>query len=582
MFRNPSLRIAALLFAASTSPTALMAQRVQPLVHELDNGLRLLLLQRPGNPNIAAGWVAKVGSVNERPGITGIAHLFEHMMFKGTHAIGSLDIEQDLRIIDQLDELKRKIQQHERQLIERQRRGEIADAKDPEARSAEHDRLIGEFEALLAQQHELLINNDFNRIYTGQGASGMNAGTTHDFTVYFITIPANKLELWFWMESDRLANPVFREFYTERDVVHEERRLRTDSTPTGRFQEEFESIFWKSSPYGWPVVGWPSDLEGITREEALAFFDLYYAPNNLTLALAGDFDPQVAIALAERYFARLQRSASEPQPPRTEELAQVAERRMIAYADTNPRVQVRYHSVADGHVDEPAIIVLAQILNGRTGRLFRSLVEQQTVATSASATHNGLRYAGFFELNAVAEQDHSPEEVEEALYQEIARLQHQPVDANELQKVKNQNAAGEFRRLQSNFALMIQLLIAEAYRGWEMINTDPQRLQQVTASDVQRIANRYFAPENRTVAIYNRKRDATPEDPRLAGLDEEQAQQVRQTLSRIEHGDAEELRLMLTRLREALGQAPDENRELLEMLIELASGQLQKIEGESR
>ena len=140
---------------------------------------------------------------------------------------------------------------------------------------------------LFEEQSELIIKEDFSRLYSGQGASGMNAGTSYDYTIYFVNVPANKLELWFWMESDRLLNPVFREFYSEREVVHEERRLRTDSTPTGKFQEQFDSLFWQSSPYGWPVVGWPSDLEGITREEALSFFGLYYAPNNLDGGVGG-------------------------------------------------------------------------------------------------------------------------------------------------------------------------------------------------------------------------------------------------------------------------------------------------------
>ena len=163
------------------------------------------------------------------------------------------------------------IQAAEVELDRRYQLGEIDDPVDPAARSPRHRELLDDFEALLARQSDLLLKEDFSRIYTAEGASGMNAGTSYDFTIYFINVPANKLELWFWMESDRLANPVFREFYAERSVVYEERRLRTDSTPIGKFQEQFEAMFWQSSPYGWPVVGWPSDLEGITRDEALGF-----------------------------------------------------------------------------------------------------------------------------------------------------------------------------------------------------------------------------------------------------------------------------------------------------------------------
>ena len=359
-------------------------QELPVVEHELGNGMKLLLVPRPGDPNIAAGWVAKVGSVNERPGITGVAHLFEHMMFKGTHTIGTRDIGEDLSIIEQLDSLKVEIQIEEAQLLEKQRLGEIADTQDPETRSPRHRELLEQFDGLVERQSELLIKEDFSRVYTGQGASGMNAGTSNDFTIYFVNVPANKLELWYWMESDRLLNPVFREFYSERDVVHEERRLRTDSTPIGKFQEQFDAMFWVSSPYSWPVVGWPSDLEGITREEALAFFDVYYAPNNIAAALVGDFDTDHAIALAERYFGRLTRGNRPALPPRTREMPQLAEKRMVAHAETNPQVVVRYHTVPDGHIDEPALVVLGQLLNGRTGRLYKSLVEDQEVGRIAS------------------------------------------------------------------------------------------------------------------------------------------------------------------------------------------------------
>ena len=229
-------------------PPAAVAQQlaVQELV--LDNGMKVLMVPRKGDPNVAAGWVARVGSVNERPGITGISHLFEHMMFKGTRAIGTTDIEKDLRLQAQMDAVKAKIRVEEQDQFRRLRLGEITDLRDPKTRSAAHNALLAELAGLEKAQKDLIVKNEFDRIYTSAGASGMNAGTSNDFTVYFINVPANKLELWFWMESDRLANPVFREFYAERDVVREERRLRTESTPTGRFQEEFEAMFWTASP----------------------------------------------------------------------------------------------------------------------------------------------------------------------------------------------------------------------------------------------------------------------------------------------------------------------------------------------
>ena len=561
-------------------PMSSVAQEVNVIEHQLDNGLTVLLVPTPGDPNVAAGWVAKVGSVNERPGITGVAHLFEHMMFKGTHALGTQDIAQDLEIIEQLDALRVDIQVEEVELDRRFQLGQLEDPADPAARSSRHQELLDQFDELLARQSELLIKEDFSRIYTGEGASGMNAGTSYDFTIYFINVPANKLELWFWMESDRLLNPVFREFYAERSVVHEERRLRTDSTPIGKFQEQFESMFWQSSPYGWPVVGWPSDLEGITREEALTFFDTYYAPNNLAAALVGDFDPDEAIELANRYFGRLSRGARPPLEPRTREMPQLAEKRMVASADTNPQVSIRYHSVRDGHVDEPPLVVLGQLLNGRTGRLYKALVEEQEVATSAFGGQSGYKYEGMFELRGTATQDSTPEDVESAIYVELERLKNELVPVRELQKVKNQNAAGTFRDLRSNYGLMMQLLIRESNRGWEHINTDPSLYDAVTPEDIMRVANTYFTSESRAVAIYYRTEGEEGDaDPLLAGLSDEEQQQVRQMRSMIGQMDAQQLTQFLGQAEQMMSQAPPDAQDAAQAMIAVIQQRLEELEG---
>ncbi len=556
-----------------------LAQEVPVIEHELENGLKILMVPRPGDPNISAGWIARVGSVYESPGITGVAHLFEHMMFKGTQTIGTSDIGEDLEIIDQLDALKAELYVEEAQLLQAHRLGEIEDPHDPDARSPRHVELLEDFDRLIERQQALLIKEDFSRVYTGQGASGMNAGTSYDYTIYFINVPANKLELWFWMEADRLLNPVFREFYSERNVVHEERRLRTDSTPIGKFQEQFDAMFWESSPYSWPVVGWPSDLEGMTREEALAFFDQYYAPNNLAAALVGDFDPEAAVALAERYFGRIPRGARPPLEPRTREMPQLAEKRMVAYAETNPQVVTRYHSVPDGHVDEPALVVLGQLLNGRTGRLYKSLVEGQEVATNASGGQSGFKFEGMFQLRGTAAQEHTPEEVEQALYAELELLKTEPVTDRELQKVKNQNAAGNFRDLQGNFQLLMNLLIRESNRGWETINTDPPLYEAVTAEDVMRVANTYFTAENRAVAVYYRQEGGAEEDPLLAGLDDQERQQVRQMQTMLAQANEEQLRQFQAQTEQMAAQAPPENQDMVEALQQLVQERLDSVGG---
>ncbi len=488
----------------------LPAQRVDVQEFALDNGMRFLLLPQEGDPNVAAGWVSKFGSVNERPGVTGVAHLFEHMMFKGTHKIGSKDIGRDLQIIEELDALRGQIQAERATLLEKQRRGLIEDADDPEARSPEHGALLKRFEALIEEQRELIVKDEFSRIYTTNGGSGMNAGTSNDYTIYFINVPANKLELWFWMEADRLLNPVFRQFYSERDVVKEERRLRVDSTPTGKLDEQFESMFWQSSPYSWPVIGWPSDLNAITRDEAMEFFERYYSPNNLVAALVGDFDVDRVKELAERYFGRLERGSEPPQGVRTREVPQQAEQRLTGHAETRPAALVRFHTVPDAHVDEPPLIVLSSLLNGRTGRLYKSLVLEQRVAVQARAGVDGRKYDGSFQISGVAAPGSAPEDVERALLAELRVLADEPVGARELQKVKNQQLAGDFRKLRSKFGLMVQLLVYEALGDWRNINVFSDRIQAVTADDIQRVARKYFDATNRTVAHYHTQEGAGP------------------------------------------------------------------------
>ncbi|MEW5975423.1 MAG: pitrilysin family protein [Acidobacteriota bacterium] len=556
----------------------LQAQNVSVQELVLDNGMKIMMVPRSGDPNVAAGWVAKVGSVNERPGITGISHLFEHMMFKGTHKIGSSNIKEDLKLIDEMDAVRAELRVEEQKLIERQRLGEIEDVTDPKNRSPRHQELLAEYDKMLKRQSELIVKNEFDRIYTTAGASSMNAGTSEDWTIYYINVPANKLELWFWMESDRLSNPVFREFYSERDVVREERRLRIESTPTGKFQEQFESIFWQSSPYAWPVVGWPSDLEAITRQDANAYFDVNYAPNNLAACLVGDFDPAQAAILAKKYFGRLQRGPKNPEPVRTREVPQLAEARMIAYADTNPEAVIRYHTVADGHKDEPALAILADLLNGRTGRLYKSLVLQQDLATSASAGIEGRKYEGFLELRGVAKPGKKPEDVEEALYRELEKLQKEPVGDRELQKVKNQNAANDFRRLQSSFSLMLQLLVREAGRGWQHINTDPKLIQAVTAEDVRRVANTYFTPDNRTVAIYYTKKTLDSDDPLLSGLSEAEKQIVSRTKSQAAQLSRDQVLQALQQVQEHREKRPEQEK-LMQVLQKVFEEQLQRLEG---
>jgi predicted Zn-dependent peptidase len=521
---RPAAAVGIALLIAPVLATARPAAGQELKVQEstLGNGMKLLLLPRKDEPTIAAGWVAHVGSVNERPGITGISHLFEHMMFKGTMTIGTKDAKKDLEIIAEQEKVRTAMRDEMSKMRAAQRRGEIDDITKPENQTPRYRELEREFDALVKAQRALLVKNEYDRIYTREGGSGMNAFTTYDLTGYFVTVPKNKLELWMWMESDRLKNPVFREFYSERDVVYEERRLRVEATPTGRLDEAFHEIFWHSSPYEWPVIGYPSDVPAITKQEADDYYGLYYAPNNVTAILVGDFDPSQAAALAERYFGRIPRGKNPPPEVITSPPKWDYDVRFTGEAETNPSVEIRWHTVAFQHRDSYALEVLAGILNGRTGRLEKALVlPADAVATSASASAGGLmspqKYAGAFTVDAEAKEGKPLSEVEKGVLAEIQKLKTTPVPPDELQKVKNNIAAAAFRHLSSNFFILLQLIVYEGYGDWREMNEAPTKAAAVTAEDVQRVARTYLTPENQAVYLVTRKggvaRPATPAAP---------------------------------------------------------------------
>jgi predicted Zn-dependent peptidase len=563
----------------AAAPAAAPVAEVPVTTFELPNGMRFLLVRRPDLSTVSAGWVAHVGSANERPGITGLAHLFEHMLFKGTETIGTTAAARDLEIIAEQEAVQQKIREHYRQQRERWRRGEIADPFGTEARSPELAELETQLAALVEEQRGLMVKDEFDKIYTEAGASGMNAGTTEDLTFYFITVPANKLELWFWMESDRLANPVFREFYSERDVVHEERRLRTESTPTGKFDELFNAMFWQAHPYGWPVVGWASDLRVIGKDEADAFFRLYYAPNNLTAVLVGNFDAAEVEKQARRYFARLEPSPAAPDVA-TLEPPQLAELRMRAECDCQPQVRVRYHTVPFRHADSYALDVMQGLLNGQTGRLHKALVLDQQIATSASSVQDSKKYAGYFEVSVEAKGEATPEGLEAAWYRELARLQAEPVPAEELQKVKNQIAADAFRRLENPFFLMLQLLWYDGLGDWTYLQDWAQRTSAVTAEDVQRVAKEYFAAENRTVGSYLRKAGTAAEElpPEVAALPAELRQMVQQQLRQLRQvEDPAQLAQVIAQLEAQAGQVPPEMKPALDAVLAGARARLAEL-----
>ena len=501
MIRIPGRVAAAALFAL----TPLLAQELPITERTLPNGMRILMVERHDEPTIACGWVARVGSVDERPGITGIAHLFEHMMFKGTKVIGTRDPKRDAELNSLQDRTMAGIRAEQDLLRERLRRGEIADLNDLGARTPRHQQLLDELGKLVQEQRGLIIKDELDKVYKQAGATGMNANTSPDRTFFHIDVPANKLELWAWLEADRLSNAVFREFYSERDVVLEERRLRVDATPTGRAEETFNAMIWQAHPYNWPVIGWPSDITTVTRDQAGLFFSTYYAPNNITAILVGDFKTEEAFALVRKYFGDIPGRASAPPKVTTLEPPHGGEQRLVAVVDATPMVQCTHKVVPSVHRDAPALDVVCSILNGKSGRLTRELVLNRRVAVNTGAWNRSMKFGGIFYLAGVPASGHTPEEVEGLLLQEMERIKKDGVTELELQKVKNQVQAATYARMESNDELRNQLAEAEGAGSYKDFLAEPARLAAVTREDVQRVARLYFVPENRNTMVLRRK-----------------------------------------------------------------------------
>jgi len=324
-------------------------------------------------------------------------------------------------------------------------------------------------------------------------------------------LPSNKLELWCWLESDRISNPVFREFYSEKEVVHEERRMRVDTSPGGALWELFNATAYMAHPYGWMTIGWPSDIENYRRETMLEFFTRYYAPNNAVIVWVGDFKTDEAEDLIKRYFGSI---PSQPPPPPviTKEPQQEGERRAELDFDANPSLIMGWHTVAIGDPDQAVLEILEGILtDGRTSRLYQRMREKEHLVSDVFSDASGSEYPGLFILGADPLQSASPEKVEKVLREEVARLRTDLVDKWELQRVKNQLQAKYVQKLESNYVLARDLASYECKATWKLMAESDQRRQAVTREDIRRVARKYLIGSNLTVGtlVPTKKKEAS-------------------------------------------------------------------------
>ncbi len=478
---------AACLLSAVAASAAGLEDRVQE--HTLKNGMKLLMVERHDSPTIAAWIRFKVGSVDERSDERGLAHMLEHMLFKGTKTLGTKNYAAEKPILDRIETTAQAIM-----------REKALGAKGDPKRIAQ---LSAQLKKLQAEEEKYVVKEEFAQIYAKNGATGYNAFTSKDGTTYIINVPSNKLELWAAIESDRMKNAVLREFYTERDVVMEERRRSYEAEPEGRLWEAFVDTAYLAHPYGQPTIGWMSDIENLTRTKAENFLHRYYTPNNAIVAIVGDIDPKKTIALVERYFGDIKPGTPVP-PVATVEPEQDGERRVEIIGDAESQLLIGYHKPTLPSKDDYVFDVIDMLLtSGRTSRLYRKLVLEDQLATDVGSFNApGSRYPNLFVISATPRLPHTAHEVEKAILAELDKLKTVPVKRHDLQQILNKLEYDEARKMSSNGGLAYYLTEYEAVAGsWRYLVEHRQKVAQVTPEDVMRVARTYLTRANRTVGV---------------------------------------------------------------------------------
>jgi predicted Zn-dependent peptidase len=468
-------------------------------VKVLPNGLTLILCDRPEAPVFSYFTMVNVGDANDPSGESGIAHMFEHLAFKGTKDLGTTDYPAEKAALAKVEKAYAAYDAEYRKRV----------GQNPEKLKELH----AQFEAAEHAANQYVIPNEFTEIAEANGATGVNAETSLDATQYFWSMPVNRLQLWAYMESDRIANPVPRQFYRERSVVMEERRMRIDSNPIGRLEEQFLAAAYIAHPYGRPGVGWMSELSQITATEAAAFHKKYYVPSNIVIAVVGDVS-KMDLPMLEKYFGAIP-SGPKPEPMTTVEPKQVAEKSVILKMPTQPLFLEGYHKPDYLDPDNAVYEAIQDIFsNGRTSRLYRSLVEKQQIAADAEGFTDfpGSKYPNLFAFFAVPNAGHTPEEMRVAINKQIEKLKTTDVTDAELEMFKTRARADLLRGLDSNQGIAQELAYyQQRYGDWRQLFLQLNQIDAVTKADIRRVANKIFVPSNCTYAMVEYQ--APPQPP---------------------------------------------------------------------
>ena len=456
--------------------------------HTLENGLKIIVMERHDAPVASFITWCNVGSADDPKGYTGLAHMFEHMAFKGTSTIGTKDISKEMKLISVEDSIFMELRSARNQ-------GRMAD-------SAKIAELETAYEEAREASYELVVPNEFGNIVDREGGVGLNAFTSMDVTAFMYSLPSNKAELWIAMEAGRFKDPVYREMYKERDVVGEERRMRTESNPIGRLIEEFQSIAYKAHPYGVTGVGHMSDIEYYSRLEADAFRKKYYVPSNMVVAIVGDVKPKEIFKMCDKYFGDIPYS---PPPDRiaTVEPEQLGERRMVIEDPSQPFYIVGWHIPEGTHPDRPALDALIDYMaSGRTSILYKRLVKEQKAAlqVAAFAGFPGDKYPSMLAAYAMPTAEHTNQEIEDEIFKAVEELKTDLIPQEEIDKIKARAKAQFINQLNSNMGLAMQLAGYQTQWGnWRELFRTLDGINAVTAEDIQRVAKQYLTDKNRTV-----------------------------------------------------------------------------------
>lgn len=493
MLKRNSVRLTAVFFIllwAGAGMAASLEEKVQE--HQFANGLRLLVVERHASPTFAAYLTIGVGAVDENSDTRGAAHLLEHMLFKGTQTLGTTDYAREKPLLDEIAMV-----------------GASIDAlkNDPRADPAELEKLRLRLAELQQEHGRYVVKDEFSRIYAENGGTGYNAFTSKDLTTYLVSLPSNKLELWAMIESDRMKNAVLREFYTERDVIQEERRRTYESRPGGMLYETLLANAFTVHPYRYPIIGWHSDIENLTLAETLDFHQRYYAPVNSVIALVGDVDFQQAVAVVGRYFGDIGPGTAVPPVPAVEP-GQRGEKRVHVTFEAEPELAIAYHKPTLPAREDYVFDLIDLILSGgATSRLYRSIVEEQQLASDISTYGApGSRYDNLFVISASPRYPHSIEEVEQAIYVELERLATEPVSTLELTKAVNRLRADHLRGMQSNGGLARTLTYLQTVaRDWRYLARYDEVIATVTPEEIMAAAKTYLTARNRTVVTLSKE-----------------------------------------------------------------------------